>query len=186
MLNPSSQETAIFAGGCFWCEQELFQQIPGVISVKSGYTGGTTADPTYEEVCSGRTGHVEAVQIVYDPDHVTYDSLLRLFWRNIDPFDPNGQFCDRGPSYKAAIFYSSAEQKQIAEQQKAELALYFSKHPNTDFHRPITTLILPATQFYDAEGYHQDYSVKNPFRYSLYRQACGREERLNEVWNDFI
>lgn len=178
----SDINTAIFAGGCFWCEEKVYEKLPGVIQVVSGYTGGTTKNPTYEEVCSGGTGHVEAVQITYDSSKVNYEELLYLFWRNIDPFDPFGQFCDRGNSYKAVIFYTTPEQQKIAEESKKKLEEDFKMSPNTELHKPITTAIKAATEFYPAEDYHQGYADKNPLRYSFYRQSCGRDERLEEIW----
>lgn len=169
-----NQEIAIFAGGCFWCEEQVFEKMPGVLSVVSGYTGGTTKNPTYESVSNGGTGHLESVKIIFDPSKVTYEELLMNFWYNVDPFDPLGQFCDKGNSYKAAIFYSNDTQKKLAEDSKKQLEERFKK--------TIVTQILPATEFYLAEEYHQDYAEKNPLRYGFYRGSCGRDERLNEVW----
>jgi peptide-methionine (S)-S-oxide reductase len=173
---------AIFAGGCFWCEEEVYEKMPGVISVISGYTGGSLKDPTYEQVSAGGTGHVESVQVTYDPSQITYEKLLDLFWHNIDPFDPFGQFCDRGGSYKAVIFYSTPEQKTLAEASKARLEKKFKKRKDSRFHKPITTEIRAATKFYPAEDYHQKYAEKNPIRYSFYRGSCGRDGRLEEIW----
>lgn len=180
--SDNKTNTAIFAGGCFWCEEQVYEKLPGVIKVLSGYTGGTKAKPTYEEVSAGGTGHVEAVQVTYDPSKVTYEQLLEKFWHNIDPFDPFGQFCDRGGSYKAVIFYTTPEQQKIAEESKKKLETQFMRSPNTALHKPITTEIRAATEFYPAEDYHQDYADKNPLRYSFYRRSCGRDARLEEVW----
>lgn len=168
------QKVAIFAGGCFWCEEEVFEKVPGVISVMSGYTGGHLKNPTYEQVSAGGTGHLEAVQVTYDPSKITYEKLLDLFWHNVDPFDTLGQFCDKGSSYKAVIFYSGDEQKKLAESSKKKLEEQFKK--------PISTEIRAASEFYPAEEYHQKYAEKNPLRYSFYRRSCGRDARLGEVW----
>lgn len=170
----ANQEVAIFAGGCFWCEEEVFDHAPGVISVVSGFTGGQTKNPTYPEVSAGGTGHLESVQVTYDPSKISYVQLLDLFWRNIDPFDAQGQFCDKGDSYHAAIFYSSPEQKKAAEASKAAVEQKLGK--------PVVTKIIPATPFYPAEDYHQHYAEKNPIRYKFYRYSCGRDKRLKEVW----
>jgi peptide-methionine (S)-S-oxide reductase len=166
--------TATFAGGCFWCMQPPFEKLGGVVSVKAGYTGGSTKNPTYEEVSAGGTGHRESVEIVYDPSKISYAQLLDVFWHNIDPVDNSGQFCDHGPQYRSAIFYHGAEQKTLAEQSKAAVSGQLRK--------PIATDILPASQFYPAERYHQDYYRKNPVRYNFYRFNCGRDQRLTEVW----
>jgi peptide-methionine (S)-S-oxide reductase len=163
---------ATFAGGCFWCMEGPFDKLPGVISTTSGYTGGTKANPTYEEVSDGITGHREAVEVVYDPRKVKYEQLLDTFWHNIDPTDNTGQFCDHGPQYRAAIFYHDAEQKRRAEETKAALAKRFK----------VVTDILPASQFWRAEEYHQDYYKKNPVRYHFYRFNCGRDQRLEQIW----
>lgn len=170
------QEVAIFAGGCFWCVEDVFEKMPGILSVVSGYTGGSVKDPTYEAVSNGGTGHYEAVQVTFDPSKVSYKDLLPIFWHNIDPFDPLGQFCDKGNSYKAVIFYSNDTQKKLAEASKSELEQRFQK--------PIVTQIIAASTFYPAEDYHQDYASKNPLRYSFYRGRCGRDERLQEIWGD--
>jgi peptide-methionine (S)-S-oxide reductase len=168
------QAIAIFAGGCFWCEEEVYDHEPGVISAVSGFTGGHTQNPTYEEVSAGGTGHLESVQVTFDPSKVSYEKLLDLFWRNIDPFDAQGQFCDKGDSYHAAIFYSSPEQKKAAEASKKAVEAKLGK--------PVVTKILPAGTFYPAEDYHQRYAEKNPIRYKFYRYSCGRDKRLKEVW----
>jgi peptide-methionine (S)-S-oxide reductase len=167
---------AIFAGGCFWCMEPPFDKLPGVVSTTSGYTGGHVANPTYEQVSDGGTGHAEAVLIRFDPAKVTYQQLLDVFWKNIDPLTPNAQFCDSGTQYRSAIFYRDAEQRRLAEQSRA--AIEKSKR----FTHPIVTQIVPASAFYPAEEYHQDYYVKNPVRYKYYRTACGRDRRLQEVW----
>lgn len=173
---PSKVSLATFAGGCFWCMVSPFKQLKGVINVVSGYTGGHTDNPTYEEVCSGTTGHFEAVQISFEPNQISYDELLEVFWRQIDPTDPGGQFKDRGQSYQTAIFYHNEEQRRRAEVSKQ--ALMESGH----FPRSIVTKILPATKFFPAEDYHQDFPEKNSFRYSLYRQGSGRDEFVNKNW----
>lgn len=173
-VQANQKEVAIFAGGCFWCEEEVFDHIPGVLSVVSGFTGGTTPNPTYEEVSAGGTGHLESVQVTFDPSKISYDKLLKLFWRNIDPFDAQGQFCDKGDSYHAAIFYTSPEQKAAAEASKTTVEKQLGK--------PVVTKILAASPFYPAEEYHQQYGEKNPVRYQFYRYSCGRDKRLKEVW----
>lgn len=169
-------ETATFAGGCFWCMEHPFDELDGVVSVTSGYTGGHKADPTYEEVSSGTTGHAEAVQVVFDPSRVTYQKLLDVFWRNIDPTAVDRQFCDVGRQYRSAIFVHGDEQRRLAEASKA--ALESSKR----LPGPVVTEIVPATAFYAAEEYHQQYYRKNPLRYRFYRASCGRDRRLEELW----
>ncbi|MDZ7379899.1 MAG: peptide-methionine (S)-S-oxide reductase MsrA [candidate division KSB1 bacterium] len=169
---------ATFAGGCFWCMEPPFDKLEGVISTTSGYIGGHTTNPTYKEVSAGGTGHAEAVEIVYDPSKISYARLLEVFWRNIDPLTPNGQFCDKGTQYRAGIFYHDETQKQLAEASKQ--ALEASKR----FKAPIVTEITPASTFYPAEDYHQDYYLKNPLRYKFYRYNCGRDQRLHELWGD--
>ncbi|PSR57248.1 peptide-methionine (S)-S-oxide reductase [Adhaeribacter arboris] len=173
-----SYELATFAGGCFWCMVKPFDQWPGVIKVVSGYTGGTIPNPTYEQVCSDRTGHYEAVQITFNPSLISYDEILTTFWQSIDPTDPGGQFGDRGSSYKTAIFYHTEEQKAAAEKSKAELEV------NGPFKgTPIVTPILPAKPFYPAENYHQDYYKKNPMHYQRYSVGSGRAGFLERHWN---
>jgi peptide-methionine (S)-S-oxide reductase len=167
---------ATFAGGCFWCMEPPYDQLDGVISTTSGYTGGSKADPTYREVASGGTGHFEAVQVAYDPAKVSYEELLEVFWHNVDPLDAGGQFCDRGDSYRTAIFAETPEQRQLAEASKQALA------DSGRFQQPIATEIVDASTFYPAEDYHQDYYEKNPIRYKFYRWNCGRDQRLAEVW----
>lgn len=168
--------TAIFAGGCFWCMEPPFDALPGVISTTSGYTAGHTVDPTYQSTSSGKTGHTEAVKIVYDPSKVSYEKLLHVFWRNHDPLTANAQFCDRGSQYRAGIYFGSEEERKLAEASKAEL------EKSGRFKSKITTEIVAQTAFYDAEDYHQDYYQKNPIRYRIYRTGCGRDRRLNELW----
>ncbi len=166
--------TAVFAGGCFWCMEPPFDKLPGVVATTSGYTGGQKMNPTYEQVSAGDTGHVEAVQITYDPKQVGYEKLLEVFWRNVDPLDKAGQFCDRGSTYTTAIFYANEEQKQLAEQSKTAIEKKLGK--------PVVTAIRPAATFYAAEDYHQDYYQKNPLRYKYYRYSCGRDQRLEQLW----
>jgi peptide-methionine (S)-S-oxide reductase len=170
------QATATFAGGCFWCMEAPFDKLPGVASVTVGYTGGKKDQPTYHEVSAGTTGHTEAVQIVYDPSKVTYQKLVDIFWRNIDPLTANAQFCDHGSQYRSAIFYHDEEQKQVAEQSKAEL------EKSKRFDKPIVTEIAAAGKFWPAEDYHQHYYVKNPTSYKVYRFGCGRDRRLEQLW----
>ncbi len=171
---PPSSEIAIFAAGCFWCEEEVFEDLPGVLSVVSGYTGGHTPYPTYEQVSGEATGHKESVQVTFDPSRITYDQLLEAFWHNADPFDGEGQFCDNGESYKAVIFYTNENQKQKADTSK--------KRWETVFKKQILTEIQASSTFYPAEDYHQNYGKKNPLRYKFYRYSCGRDKRLKEVW----
>lgn len=171
-------EKAIFAGGCFWCMEPPFEKLDGVKEVISGYTGGHKENPTYEEVSSGTTGHVEAVEVLYDPSKVSYEKLLDVFWRQIDPRDPDGQFVDRGSQYRSAIFYLNDEQKALAEKSKEEL------DKSGRFDKPIVTEILPASTFYRAEDYHQDYYKKNPLRYKFYRFNSGRDQFLKKVWKE--
>lgn len=169
-------EKATFAGGCFWCMEPFLERIKGVKSVTSGYTGGHTEDPTYEEVSTGQTGHAEAVEVLFDPTETTYTKVLNVYWHNIDPTMVNGQFVDHGSQYRTAIFYHSEEQKRIAEKGKAELTA------SGRFEEPIATLIVPAKTFYPAEDYHQDFYKKNTFRYKLYHEASGREKFLKKLW----
>ena len=173
---PSSRAEAVFAGGCFWCTESDFDHMPGVISTTSGYSGGKTANPTYEQVSAGGTGHIEAVRVVYDPAKISYARLVARFLRTVDVTDGGGQFCDRGSHYRSAIFVADAEQRRIAEALKAKAAASL-KVPG-----PIATAVLPAAKFYPAEGYHQDYYKKNPVRYRFYRLNCGRDARLKKVW----
>jgi len=170
--------TATFAGGCFWCMEPPYDELDGVISTTSGYTGGSKADPTYQEVVRGGTGHFEAVQIAYDSARVSYEELLEVFWRNVDPLDGGGQFCDRGDSYRTGIFAETEEQRRLAEASKQALA------DSGRFEQPIVTEIVDASTFYPAEDYHQDYYEKNPVRYKFYRWNCGRDQRLAELWGE--
>lgn len=167
---------ATFAGGCFWCMEPPFDQTKGVFSTTAGYCGGPEKNPTYEEVATGQTGHAESVQVAFDPKVVSYEELLEIFWRNIDPTDLSGQFADRGPQYRTAIFYHDEEQKKLAEASRKRL------EESGKFQDPILTEIVPVTEFYPAEGYHQDYYKKNPLRYKLYRTGSGRESFLKETW----
>ena len=168
--------TATFAGGCFWCVESDFDAVPGVVETISGYTGGTAADPTYKQVTAGGTGHREAVQIRYDPKQVSYERLLHIFWRSVDPTDGGGQFCDRGESYQTAIFAGSEEERRIAEASREML------EQSMVLDASVVTPIEPAGEFYPAEDYHQDYYTKNPFRYRFYRFSCGRDSRVQQVW----
>ena len=167
---------ATFAGGCFWCMEEVYDKVPGVISTTSGFIGGQTKNPTYEQVVTGRTGHAEAVQVEYDPAKVTYEKLLEAFWRNIDPTQKDAQFCDHGSHYRTAIFFHNAEQRRLAEASRAALA------KNKPFKGDIVTQIVNADVFYPAEDYHQNYHQKNPTRYKFYKSGCGREARLQQIW----
>ena len=169
--------TTIFAGGCFWCMEKPFDELPGVISTTSGYIGGTVANPSYMQVSGGGTGHAEAVQVMYDPAQVSYDQLLEVFWHNVDPVDNRGQFCDKGSQYRSAIFYQDEQQAAAAEASKRQLAA-------TKFDQPIATEILAASTFYPAEDYHQNYYKTHPVRYQLYRYACGRDQRLEAIWGE--
>jgi peptide-methionine (S)-S-oxide reductase len=176
MAKPAGNTaSAIFAGGCFWCTESDFEKFPGVISAESGYIGGKQANPTYEQVSAGSTGHTEAVRVVYDPSKVSYKALVDYFWGTIDPTVKDQQFCDRGSQYRSAIYYETDAQKIIIEQSKAVL-LKSGKVP------VIHTEIGPATVFYPAEEYHQDYYKKNPVRYKYYRNGCGRDQRLEQIW----
>ena len=166
--------TAVFAGGCFWCMEPPYDALPGVVATTSGFTGGQKANPSYKEVSGGNTGHIEAVQITYDPAKVSYEKLLEVYWRNVDPLDGGGQFCDRGHEYTTAIFYQNEEQKKLAEQSKSAIEKQLG--------RPVATVIRPAAPFYAAEDYHQDYYLKNPLRYKYYRYSCGRDQRLEKLW----
>ncbi|WP_138493082.1 peptide-methionine (S)-S-oxide reductase MsrA [Paenibacillus pinistramenti] len=172
-----STELATFAGGCFWCMVTPFEELPGIKSIVSGYTGGHTENPTYEQVCAGGTGHYEAVQITFDPSIFPYRKLLELFWQQIDPTDAGGQFHDRGQSYQTAIFYHNEAQREAAEASKQELA------GSGRFDKPIVTEILPAKPFYPAEDYHQDYHKKNPMHYKRYRKGSGREDYIETHWS---
>ncbi len=168
------RERAVFAGGCFWCMEPPFDKLEGVISTTSGYIGGTVPNPSYAQVSSGRTGHTEAVEVVFAPDQVSYEQLLDIFWRNIDPLDPGGQFCDRGSQYRSAVFVGTERERQLAEASRARIQARFDQ--------PIATEVVDDSPFYPAEDYHQDYYLKNPIRYQLYRLGCGRDGRLNALW----
>ena len=167
---------ATFAGGCFWCMEPPYDKLPGVISTTSGYTGGHQDKPTYREVSRGDTGHTEALQIVYNPNKVSYEKLVDVFWLNHDPTEADGQFCDKGSQYRPAIFYHSEEQKKLAEESKTKV------EGSKQFDDPVVTEITLASTFYPAEDYHQDYYKKNPQRYRFYRYGCGRDARLKQLW----
>lgn len=171
-------EKATFAGGCFWCMEHPFDEIPGVASVTSGYTGGWKKNPTYEEVSSGGTGHAESVHVLYDPAQVSYEKLLNVFWHNIDPTAKDRQFCDAGHQYRSAIFYHNEEQRRLALHSKTQM------EKNKPFKGPVVTEIVQASAFYPAEEDHQHYYKKNPIRYKFYRYRCGRDQRLKELWGD--
>jgi len=182
-FQPTSQAAAdaaigkaYFAGGCFWCMEEAFEKVEGVLSATSGYMGGAVANPSYEEVSAGRTGHAESVEVVYDPTKVSYQRLLDAYWRNVDPITPNAQFCDHGSQYRSAIFFQTDEEKRVSDSSKQ--AIEQSKR----FTEPIVTQIVMATQFYPAEEYHQDFYKKNPVRYKFYKYSCGRAKRLEALW----
>ncbi len=178
LASPPQRATAIFAGGCFWCEETAFEGLPGVFSVVSGYTGGQKKNPTYEEVSSGSTGHAESVEVTYDPSQMTYEKLLEVFWHNVDPTQANGQFCDHGTQYRSAIFYKDEAQRKAAEESKRRV----EEIPR--FKGKVVTQIVAASTFYPAEEYHQDFWKKSPVRYQSYRQGCGRDARLKELWGD--
>jgi peptide-methionine (S)-S-oxide reductase len=175
---PAARAVAVFAGGCFWCMERPFEALPGVASVVSGFIGGHVENPTYDQVSRGGTGHAEAVQITYDPRSIDYARLLDVFWHNIDPLTANAQFCDRGSQYRAAIFYGNDHERDAALASKKQL------EDSRRFSSPIVTEIVPATQFYPAEDYHQDFYKKNPVRYFSYRTGCGRDRRLQELWGE--
>ena len=169
-----ARATATFAAGCFWCTEQAFDAVEGVISTTSGYTGGRTVKPTYEQVSSGTTGHAEALEVTYDPSKITYEKLLDVFWQNVDPVDGGGQFCDRGTQYRSAIFFHSEDEQRLAEASKQQIAKRLGQ--------PIATEIVKAGPFYRAEDYHQDYHTKNPVRYKFYKWNCGRQQRLDALW----
>lgn len=172
----SATAIATFAGGCFWCVEEAFEKVPGVITAVSGFIGGTVANPSYEQVMTKKTGHAEAVRVTYDPGKVSYRQLVDWFWRNIDPVDASGQFCDKGSPYRSGIFYHDGEQRKVAEETKQAL------QASGRFKQPIVTEITAAGPFYEAEDYHQDYHKKNANRYQFYKHGCGRVQRLEQVW----
>ncbi|MEO0386281.1 MAG: peptide-methionine (S)-S-oxide reductase MsrA [Pseudomonadota bacterium] len=169
-------KTAVFAGGCFWCVESDFDRVDGVVATVSGYTGGTLANPSYRQVVSGGTGHAEAVAITYDADRVSYETLLALFWRSVDPTDAGGQFCDRGQSYRTEVYVSGPAERALAEASRAAAA--------AELGQDIVTEITVATPFYEAEAYHQDFYLKSPLRYKAYRKGCGRDRRVKELWGD--
>lgn len=176
MASHAEERIATFAGGCFWCSESDFEKLDGVVSVTSGYIGGHQKNPTYKQVSSGKTGHTEGVQMIFESDKISYEVLLEHFWKSIDPTDNGGQFCDRGQQYRSEIFYHDDRQKQAAERSRQAL----DKDANLD--APIATKITAASTFYPAEDYHQDYYLKNPVRYKYYRWGCGRDKRLEELW----
>lgn len=169
---------AIFASGCFWCTEKDFESVEGVVSAVSGYIGGSVASPTYQQVSSGATGHTEAVKVTFNPDKVTYQELLQVYWYSVDPYVKNRQFCDKGTQYRSGLFYLNERQKELAEKSLKNLK---DKHQIT---KKIQTEIVPASNFWEAEDYHQDYYKKNPIRYQFYRFNCGRDQRLDEIWGD--
>ncbi len=173
---PKGEAVATFAGGCFWCVESDFDTVPGVLRTISGYTGGVLIDPTYKQVSAGGSGHIEAVRILFDPKKVSYATLLEIFWRSVDPTDDGGQFCDRGESYKTAIYANSAEQKRLAEASKGRL------QRSGVLKRPVVTPIETAGPFYPAEDYHQDFYKKSALRYKIYRYGCGRDARIRKLW----
>jgi len=175
VVSFAANDVAIFAGGCFWCMEGPFDKLNGVVSSTSGYTGGHTENPTYKSSSTGTTGHYEAVQIEYDSSKVSFQQLLDVYWKNIDPFDARGQFCDKGPQYRAAIFTMNDEEKDLAIKSKSALQAKLKDRAT------VVTEILPAKKFYAAEDYHQDYYIKNPIRYKYYRYGCGRDKRLKKV-----
>lgn len=172
------QAKATFAGGCFWCMEEAFEKVEGVVSAISGYTGGQVENPSYEQVSAGGTGHTESIEVIYDPSRVTYAQLLEVFWRNVDPTTPNAQFCDHGNQYRTAIFYHDEDQKQLIDKSRESL------ENSKNFPESIVTEIAPASVFYSAEEYHQDYYTKNPIRYKYYKWNCGRAKRLEQLWGN--
>ena len=174
--DPSQHAKATFAGGCFWCMEEVFEDVAGVSSVISGYTGGQMENPTYEQVSAGGTGHTESIEVTYNPTKVTYENLLNVFWRNVDPTTPNAQFCDHGSQYRTAIFYHNENQKQLIDESRERI------DTSKTFPQSIVTEILPASTFYIAEDYHQDFYTKNPIRYKYYKWNCGRTRRLEQLW----
>jgi peptide-methionine (S)-S-oxide reductase len=172
----AAADTAVFAGGCFWSMEKAFEHVPGVIEAVSGFSGGTVANPSYEEVGGRETGHAEAVRVVFDPARVSYERLLDVYWHSIDPISTNGQFCDHGPQYRTIVFTRNAAQRRAADASRTQVQAHFT--------RPVTTQIQNASPFYAAEAYHQDFAEKNPVRYNAYRVGCGRDARLRELWGD--
>ncbi|MFW5688604.1 MAG: peptide-methionine (S)-S-oxide reductase MsrA [Spirochaetota bacterium] len=183
---PEDAATAVFAGGCFWCMEEAYEKVPGVYEAVSGYAGGDVPDPSYRQVTGGSTGHYEVVRVFYNPDELSYEDLLSIFWRNVDPLDSGGQFCDRGSSYKPAIFYRTDDQERLARESRRRL------EESGRFSRPIVVEILELDAieddendgFWVAEEYHQDYYLKNPVQYNFYKNGCGRVRRLEQLWGD--
>ncbi len=178
VLAPEEADTAVFAMGCFWCAETAFEGQPGIADVVSGFAGGTVPNPTYDQVTAGGTGHYESVQVVYAPAQTDYSTLLRIFWHNVDPVDDGGQFCDRGDSYRAAIFPSTSVQRRLAEESLAMLT------GARRFAQPVVIQVLPTAEFYPAEEYHQDFWLKDPDRYYSYRTGCRRDQRLDVLWGD--
>lgn len=176
VVAQDSVARATFAGGCFWCMEKPFDELDGVLSTTSGFSGGHVVNPSYDQVSHGNTGHIEVVQVEYDPRRVSYEELLYVYWRNVDPFDAGGQFCDRGHTYTTAIFVRNREERRVAEASRREVARRFG--------RSIATDIREFEAFYPAEAYHQDYYLRNPVRYRFYRGSCGRDARLDEIWGD--
>ena len=179
-ISAPKQEIATLAGGCFWCVESDLEKIPGVLSVVSGYSGGTTKKPTYKQVSSGKTGHIESVRVTFDPEKISYQKLLESFWKIVDPTDQGGQFVDRGHQYSTAIFFHNQKQKKIALKSKKQL------QESRRYKKPVITPIIPSSTFYPAEEYHQDYYKKNPIRYRFYRYRSGRDQFLKKVWQPSI
>ena len=177
-VTTSTLETAVFAGGCFWCVEADFDKIDGVVSTVSGYTGGTVDEPTYRQVTRGDTGHYEAVKVSYDPTRVSYEELVDYFFHTIDPTDPRGQFCDKGPSYRTAVFVSSPDERQIVESEIASI------DDSGVLPGPVVTKVIDASTFWPAEAYHQDYYRTTPIKYRFYREGCGRDAKLEQLWGD--
>ncbi|HET7233748.1 MAG TPA: peptide-methionine (S)-S-oxide reductase MsrA [Longimicrobium sp.] len=176
MTSGAAADTAVFAGGCFWSMEKAFEHVPGVIEAVSGFSGGTVANPSYDDVGTHQTGHAEAVRVVYDPARVTYARLLDVYWHNTDPISTNGQFCDHGPQYRTIVFTRGAEQRRLAEASKVQVQAHFT--------RPVTTRIQDAAPFYPAEAYHQSFAETHAAHYNAYRVGCGRDRRLRELWGD--
>lgn len=170
----TAEKKAVFAGGCFWCMEEAFEKLNGILAAESGFTGGHQANPSYKSVVRGDSGHYEAVRVLYEDTKIDYSQLLEVFWQNIDPLDDGGQFCDRGSSYRTAIFYLDDEQKRLAQESLARI--------EDKLDMSVVTPLLPAAKFYPAEDYHQDYYRMNPLRYTYYKHTCGRPQRLKELW----
>jgi peptide-methionine (S)-S-oxide reductase len=177
-IEAAAPAKAYFAGGCFWCMEEAFEKVDGVIEVVSGYMGGTVANPTYEQVSGGQTGHAESVQVSYDPAKVSYQKLLDVFWHNVDPVTPNAQFCDHGNQYRSVVFYGTDEEKRLSEESR------WTIEQSKRFSEPIATQLVKASTFYPAEEYHQDFYKKNPIRYKYYKFSCGRAQRLQALWGE--